>query len=156
MYLGRIVELAPTAEIFAAPRHPYTTALLEAVPRLEPDALFRAKPLSGEPPSAARLPPGCAFSARCPHAEPACREAEPQLDDEDGHAVACRRWRNLRRSTDRADASPANGSAFDRDTDEPAIRVGDRRATGTPEAVDPRHIPRGLMTPTQVTGEIVD
>ncbi len=156
MYLGRIVELARVDEIFAAPRHPYTRALLEAVPRLEPDALFRARPLNGEPPSAARLPPGCGFAARCPHAEPACREAEPQPDDEDGHAVACWRWRNLRRSSDRGDATPANSSAFDRDTDEPAIRVGDRRATGTPEAVDPRHSPRGLMTPTQVTGEIVD
>jgi oligopeptide/dipeptide ABC transporter ATP-binding protein len=100
MYLGRIVELATTDEIFAAPRHPYTRALLAAVPRLEPDASFRAKPLSGEPPSAARLPPGCGFSARCPHAEPACRVAEPELDDEDGHAVACPRWRDLRRSPD--------------------------------------------------------
>src|SRR6195256_5122147 len=70
MYLGRIVELAPTAEIFAAPRHPYTRALLEAVPRLEPAPLFRASRLNGEPPSAVRLPPGCGFAARCPHAEP--------------------------------------------------------------------------------------
>jgi len=118
MYLGRIVELAATDEIFAAPRHPYTQALLEAVPRLEPDAGFRAIPLSGEPPSATRLPPGCAFSARCPHAEPACREAEPRLDDEDGHAVACLRWRNLRPSQGPVHAIPAGTSALDCDADD--------------------------------------
>lgn len=95
MYLGRIVELAPTEKIFAAPRHPYTKALLEAVPRLEPNAGRRPLPLIGEPPSAARLPPGCVFSSRCPHAEPACRESQPGLNDGDGHAVACWRWRDI-------------------------------------------------------------
>ena len=96
MYLGRIVELAATDEIFAAPRHPYTQALLEAVPRLEPDPLYRAEPLVGEPPSAARLPPGCSFATRCPHARPTCREIDPTLDHDSGHAVACLRWRDIR------------------------------------------------------------
>jgi oligopeptide/dipeptide ABC transporter ATP-binding protein len=110
MYLGRIVELAPTGEIFAAPRHPYTKALLEAVPRLEPSAGRRPAPLQGEPPSTARLPSGCVLSSRCPHAEPACREEEPSLDDQLGHAVACRRWRDI---LDHA-AANANGSEFAR------------------------------------------
>ena len=95
MYLGRIVELAPAAEIFAAPRHPYTRALLAAVPRLDALETRRAPPLRGEPPNAARLPPGCVFSSRCAHAEAGCREREPELSGEGGHGVACWRWRDI-------------------------------------------------------------
>jgi oligopeptide/dipeptide ABC transporter ATP-binding protein len=95
MYLGRIVELAPAAELFAAPRHPYTQALLEAVPRLEPDPHWRHAALQGEPPSAARLPPGCVFSSRCAHAAPACRATVPALEESGRHAVACWRWREI-------------------------------------------------------------
>jgi oligopeptide/dipeptide ABC transporter ATP-binding protein len=95
MYLGRIVEMASAAQLFAAPRHPYTRALLEAVPRLDPDPGRRRVTLEGEPPSAARLPPGCVFSSRCPHAEAACRESEPVLKDDLGHQIACLRWREL-------------------------------------------------------------
>ena len=99
MYLGRIVELAPAAEIFAAPRHPYTQALLDAVPRLDGGEGVPRPPLPGEPPSAARLPPGCVFSSRCPHAETGCREREPELMQESGpepaHGVACWRWRDI-------------------------------------------------------------
>src|SRR3984893_9461085 len=94
MYLGRIVEVAEADQLFAAPRHPYTRALLDAVPRLDPSAA-RPSALQGEPPSAARLPPGCVFSSRCRHAEPSCREAEPVLQDNAGHAVACPRWRDI-------------------------------------------------------------
>jgi oligopeptide/dipeptide ABC transporter ATP-binding protein len=95
MYLGRIMEMAPAAELFAVPRHPYTRALLEAVPRLDPSVKRQRVALQGDPPSAARLPPGCVFSTRCGHAESACREAEPELQDDRGHAIACRRWREL-------------------------------------------------------------
>lgn len=95
MYLGRIVEIAPAAQLFAAPRHPYTRALLEAVPRLDPDRKRRRLAVEGEPPSAARLPPGCVFSSRCLYAEASCRDGEPALHAEQGHAVACRRWREL-------------------------------------------------------------
>jgi peptide/nickel transport system ATP-binding protein len=95
MYLGRIMEMAPAAELFAVPRHPYTRALLEAVPRLDPSVKRQRVALQGDPPSAARLPPGCVFSTRCGHAESACREAEPELQDDRGHAIACWRWREL-------------------------------------------------------------
>jgi oligopeptide/dipeptide ABC transporter ATP-binding protein len=95
MYLGRIVEMAPAAQLFAAPRHPYTRALLDAVPRLDPDPHWRHTVLQGEPPSAARLPPGCVFSSRCAYAEAACRETAPALEESNGHAIACRRWREI-------------------------------------------------------------
>jgi oligopeptide/dipeptide ABC transporter ATP-binding protein len=106
MYLGRIVEMAPAAQLFAAPRHPYTRALLEAVPRLEPDPDRRRAAFKGEPPSAARLPPGCAFSSRCSYAEPACRETIPALEHEHEHAVACLRWPEVAAIFAREDAMP--------------------------------------------------
>jgi oligopeptide/dipeptide ABC transporter ATP-binding protein len=77
MYLGRVVETAPADELFAAPRHPYTRALLAAVPLPEPGGVPHP-PLAGEPPSAAALPPGCAFHPRCPVALAECRHAEPR------------------------------------------------------------------------------
>jgi oligopeptide/dipeptide ABC transporter ATP-binding protein len=95
MYLGRIVELAPTQKIFASPRHPYTRALLAAVPRLVPELKRAGRLAQGEPSSAARLPAGCVFSNRCPYVEPACTAVEPVLEDVLNHQVACRRWREL-------------------------------------------------------------
>ncbi|SDZ90081.1 ABC transporter ATP-binding protein [Rubrimonas cliftonensis] len=88
MYLGRIVETAPTAEIFARPRHPYTRLLLEAAPRLRPGARSRTV-VEGDPPSAMAPPPGCAFHPRCPMAEARCRIERPQLGRVGGADVAC-------------------------------------------------------------------
>jgi oligopeptide/dipeptide ABC transporter ATP-binding protein len=107
MYLGRIVEMAPAPELFANPRHPYTRALLEAVPRLEPNPNWRSAALQGEPPSAARLPPGCVFSTRCAHVMPACREAEPVLQKDQEHTVACRRWHEITTAGIRDDVTAA-------------------------------------------------
>ena len=90
MYLGRIVELAATAALFASPRHPYTRALLAAAP--VPDPRRRGEPpaLIGEPPSPLAPPSGCAFHPRCPLAIDRCRhEAPPLLTGTDGHATAC-------------------------------------------------------------------
>jgi len=90
MYLGRIVETAPAAAIFAAPRHPYTRALLAAVPRLVPAADLPRTRLLGEAPSPLAPPPGCAFHPRCTEARALCRAAPPRLEDlGGGHAVAC-------------------------------------------------------------------
>ena len=92
MYLGKIVEQAPTAELFARPRHPYTQALLGAVPIPDPRrARQRARqPLGGEPPSAASPPPGCSFHPRCPFALDRCQRETPALiDDGHGHLNAC-------------------------------------------------------------------
>jgi oligopeptide/dipeptide ABC transporter ATP-binding protein len=78
MYLGKIVEEAPTAELYARPLHPYTKALLEAAPRRDPRAPT-AHVLPGEPPSPVTPPPGCRFHPRCPVAEAVCSREEPPL-----------------------------------------------------------------------------
>lgn len=96
MYLGQIVELASAEEIFTRPLHPYTRALLSAVPRLEPGPIKARNPVIGEPPSAVRLPPGCVFSNRCADVQPACRQAQPTTESSDpSHHIACRRWREI-------------------------------------------------------------
>jgi peptide/nickel transport system ATP-binding protein len=78
MYLGRVVESAPTEDLFAAPNHPYTQALLHEVPRLD-RRRTRFAPVKGEIPSPIAPPPGCHFHPRCPHAMPICREQAPPL-----------------------------------------------------------------------------
>ncbi|MCA2982685.1 MAG: ABC transporter ATP-binding protein [Gemmatimonas sp.] len=92
MYLGRIVELAPRAALFATPRMPYTQALLSAVPIPEPGAVRRRLLLPGEPPSPADPPSGCVFHPRCPHPrkDEACTRIVPPLEEKaPGHFVAC-------------------------------------------------------------------
>jgi oligopeptide/dipeptide ABC transporter ATP-binding protein len=96
MYLGRIVELAPTETLFEAPRHPYTRALLSAVPVPDPTIKQERIALSGEPPSPAAVPSGCRFHTRCPYAQEICRRDDPALtSDGFGHATACHLWREL-------------------------------------------------------------
>ncbi len=90
MYLGRIVEEAPTRRLFAGPMHPYTHALLEAIPSLDPESRRHRVVVAGDPPSPASPPPGCAFHTRCPVAEPICRTEEPPFVDlGGGHRAAC-------------------------------------------------------------------
>ena len=88
MYLGKIVEEGPTRTMFQRPRHPYTTALLSAVPRVKTAAGERIR-LSGEPASAANIPPGCPFHTRCWKAQDICRTEVPKLEPLDGAQVAC-------------------------------------------------------------------
>jgi peptide/nickel transport system ATP-binding protein len=95
MYLGRIVELAPTEALFDAPLHPYTQALLAATPVSTPHARRPRALLQGDVPSPAAPPPGCHFHTRCPHARPLCREQVPALLQADGRAVACHFWREI-------------------------------------------------------------
>jgi peptide/nickel transport system ATP-binding protein len=90
MYLGRVVELADKRALFARPQHPYTEALLSAVPVPDPTAPSRRIILQGEVPSPIRPPPGCHFHTRCPYAEPRCRRDVPVMRQvASGHTVAC-------------------------------------------------------------------
>lgn len=96
MYLGRIVESAPTRDLFRAPRHPYTKALFSAIPSLDPDERGRAQVLSGEIPSPTNQPSGCTFHPRCPFASDLCKREAPRAEkDATGHMVSCHHWREL-------------------------------------------------------------
>lgn len=90
MYLGRIVESGPTAEIYRSPRHPYTKALLDSVPKLTLDGaeIVSFRPIQGELPSPLNPPPGCHFHLRCSFVQPRCKVDAPRLDHA-SHAVSC-------------------------------------------------------------------
>jgi len=89
MYGGRLVELGEVARVIRTPRHPYTRALMQAIPRIEGDPDL-ARPLDGRPPDLMSAPTvGCVFAERCPLAEDSCREHTPDLTEYDGRLIAC-------------------------------------------------------------------
>lgn len=94
MYLGSIVEIGPAQSLFESPQHPYTRALLDAIPRVDVSVDQPLKPLEGDVPSPINLPSGCAFRTRCPYATEACAQSVPTLSG-DAHRVACHRAAEL-------------------------------------------------------------
>ena len=91
MYLGKVVELAGKQALFAGPRHPYTRALLAAIPVPDPSLVRKRTVLQGDVPSPYKPPPGCRFHTRCPYAQPRCSAEEPPL----AAGVACHFWQEL-------------------------------------------------------------
>ncbi|MFD2369742.1 ABC transporter ATP-binding protein [Brevibacillus sp. GCM10020057] len=95
MYLGRIVELTSSEQLYSTPLHPYTKALLSAVPTPDPDAVRERVILQGDVPSPANPPSGCTFHTRCPHVTEECRTVRPAFQDVgDGHFVACHLYKS--------------------------------------------------------------
>jgi peptide/nickel transport system ATP-binding protein len=90
MYLGKVVEIGPVARIYGRVGHPYTRALLSAMPSMDPEHRTSVPPLAGDPPNPIDPPSGCRFRTRCPHAEEVCASHEPLPGEvEPGHRVAC-------------------------------------------------------------------
>ena len=96
MYVGKLVEMGPTQELFESPKHPYTAALLSAVPEADPRARSRRTVLQGEVANPADPPTGCYFHPRCPHAQDRCRTETPMLEEiSPGRFVSCHRSKEL-------------------------------------------------------------
>lgn len=90
MYLGQVIELAPTRQLFSRPLHPYTEALIAAIPDVSPEPTLNAAQLQGEIPNPADPPSGCRFHTRCPYVQERCRQEEPALSEiEPEHFVKC-------------------------------------------------------------------
>ena len=90
MYLGQVVEIGASEDLFEAPRHPYTKALLSSIPSMDPDHRTEEPPLAGDPPNPINPPSGCRFHPRCAMAQPVCSQRVPALLAGTGaHPVAC-------------------------------------------------------------------
>lgn len=112
MYVGKFVEYAPTEELFFKPRHPYTQALLSAIPQADPDAVFDPVKLEGEIPNPVAAPPGCRFHTRCPYATELCSQKVPEWREiEPEHFVACHRAEELDFSRGQAGAPEATATS---------------------------------------------
>jgi len=108
MYLGHVVEYADKRSLFAQPRHPYTQALLSAIPIPQPGAKRERMLLQGDVPNPIDPPSGCRFRTRCPYARERCAQEVPALRSTDGHGVACHFWEDIAPPPGMAAEAPAN------------------------------------------------
>ncbi|WP_421881912.1 ABC transporter ATP-binding protein [Pacificispira sp.] len=106
MYLGRVIEIGEARDVYTAPCHPYTRALLSAMPSADPARRTEMAPITGDPPNPIDPPSGCRFRTRCPHADARCASETPVLEDSglgDGHQVACHHFEAILKMTDGED-----------------------------------------------------
>jgi oligopeptide/dipeptide ABC transporter ATP-binding protein len=108
MYLGHVVEHADKRSLFASPRHPYTQALLSAIPIPQPGAKRERMLLQGDVPNPIDPPSGCRFRTRCPYARERCAQEVPALRSSDGHSVACHFWEEIAPPAGIAVQAPGN------------------------------------------------
>ncbi|WP_069162008.1 dipeptide ABC transporter ATP-binding protein [Nocardia altamirensis] len=140
MYAGKIVETATTAELFNAPRMPYTVGLLGSIPRMDRPARTPLIPIVGAPPAMHALPPGCSFAPRCPISIAECLVAEPPLEKTNpGHAAACIRTAEV--------GTDALFEAYRHEVDEPQgeADTGDRVVLRVSELVKTFPITSGIL-----------
>ena len=115
MYLGKLVEISDKKTLYDRPLHPYTQALLAAIPKPDPALRTKRVMLQGDVPSPFRPPTGCRFHTRCPHAQARCSAEEPKLREAaPGHRVACHFFETLPAPTILARAGMANGKFAER------------------------------------------
>ena len=101
MYLGAIVEISPSKELYRKPLHPYTKVLISSIPIPDPDRVRPTVAIEGEVPSPIDTPAGCLFAARCPHATELCRRERPVLEEASpDHQIACFHWRSIEGNQD--------------------------------------------------------
>ncbi|MDQ0392960.1 dipeptide ABC transporter ATP-binding protein [Labrys monachus] len=162
MYAGLVAETGPAAAIFAQPRHPYTRALLDCIPRIDrPRGAAEPAPIPGSLPSPFEALAGCSFANRCPYAMPACIQAPPPLlRVSDRHAAACIRWPEIPREPSAAEATASPALAVDGGevlrVDKLGVTYHLRRAkgaSGTLKAVDAVSLELGAGRITAIVGE---
>ncbi|TKT69689.1 oligopeptide/dipeptide ABC transporter ATP-binding protein [Aquamicrobium sp. LC103] len=114
MYLGEIVELSDVDPLYEKPLHPYTQALLQAIPSPVPQGRTERQLLQGDVPNPTALPSGCRFHTRCPHARPRCSEEHPPLEPVgEGRSVACHFWREIQAAAEHPGDPPLASATLD-------------------------------------------